>query len=105
MKVKVTFKTLETLKSLILDSSNIEIQTDTIYLKKVSIDSFKKDEINRLANTCSISMSLFEDDTIRLYIHKSFCQVEFMPSEDDMVKYLTKQIDMLSAELNNIINK
>ena len=108
MKVEVKFKLLNPLKKIMLDSSDIEIEAKEIRIKSVNINFFTKDDINLLANSNEVSIKLFNGgDGVMLEINmnKAFCSVEFMPSEEDRVKYLTNEIEKLSSELNKIINK
>ena len=106
MNVKVIFSLLDS-KELMFDSSLIEIQTNCIYIKDVDINTFTRDELNKLANSFGVDMSQLSNGSnkIRLYVGKESCKVDFMPLEEDRVKYLTDRIDKMSTELNSIINK
>ena len=114
MRVKVTFRNLSNIpKEIIRDARDVVVHNECFEIRNIAITYLSKNEICSLANTTGISMtfgSLLKIegvyvDSITIRVHKAFCSLEYFPSSEDRIKYLTKQIDKMSTELNNLINK
>lgn len=106
MRVKLTFKVIFS-KVLFVDLSLLAIKSNDFFISELPINSFTNKELNILANTKGVVIEFLGKDNyiyVRLYVDKAFCQVNLMPTNEDKIKYLTNEIDILSAELNNLIN-
>ena len=114
MRVKITFRNLSNIpREIIRDARDVAVHEDYFEIRNIAIIYLSKNEICSLANTTGISIkfgSLIKIDgvfvdSITICVNKSFCALEYFPSPEDRVKYLTEQIDKMSTELNNLINK